>query len=502
MTKSNRRNESGQEMPELTMRDILAPLFRHRRIVIASFCCVFVAATLVAWIWAARYYVSTMQVVVEQDRSDPAITSAQIANVTSNKPITTDQVTSEVTLLQGEDMLRKVVASCGLAEDKWSPLDIFLPSDPQRRMAVRQESATRTLGKKIKVEAAATSDVIDVKYGRTGDPETPACVLQSLGKLYLEKHLQLQRPAGSSDFFSQETEKYRQALADSESRVAEFSRTAGVAAPDILRTDMAGQVATSEAALYQAKQAIAADEKRIENITQQMQATPARSSTTESSMAANLLLENLNTALLNSQVKRSQLLMKYDPDYPLVKEAEQEIAETQEAIASAEKQKYVNQTTDRDPTYELLRADKAKTEADLASEKATAGALVSSIQGMRTEMVNLDSDAVKQAALIREAKADEGNYLLYLNKREQERTSDALDQKRIANVAIAVPAVVPVLPAHSPWLVMFLGLVAAVIMSIGAAFVAEYLDPSFRTPEEVMETLKMPVLASMPKKAA
>ena len=78
MNKSNRTNESGQDMPELTLRDMLAPLFRQRRIVIVSFCCVFAAATMVAWIWAARYYVSAMQVVVEQDRSDPAITSAQV----------------------------------------------------------------------------------------------------------------------------------------------------------------------------------------------------------------------------------------------------------------------------------------------------------------------------------------------------------------------------------------------------------------------------------------
>jgi uncharacterized protein involved in exopolysaccharide biosynthesis len=502
MTRSNRSGKSGQEMPELTLRDLLAPLFRHRRIVIATFCCVFLAVIVVAWAWAARYYVSTMQVVVEQDRSDPAITSAQVANVNNNKPITMDQVTSEVSLLQGEDMLRKVVATCGLVDDKWSPLDVFLPSDTQRRMAMKQESATRTLAKKIKVEAAATSDVIDVQYGRTGEPEAPACVLQTLGKLYMEKHLQLQRPAGSTDFFAQETEKYRQSLGESESKLADFSRTAGVAAPDILRTDMAGQVATSEAALYQAKQAIAADQKRIENINEQMATTPARSSTSEASVSANLLLENLGASLLAAQVKRSQLLMKYDPEYPLVKEADAEIAENEAAIANAEKSKYINATTDRDPTYELLREDKAKTEADLAAQKATAGALVNSIQGMRAEMVTFDGDAVKQAALIREAKADEGNYLLYLGKREQERTSDALDLKRIANVAIAVPAVVPILPKYSPWLVMFLGLFAAVFVAIAVAFVAEYLDPSFRTPEEVMETLKMPVLASMPKRAA
>ncbi len=501
MNRSDRRDGSAQEMPEVTLRDILSPVFRHRRAVIISFCCVFVAATLVAWVWAARYYVSTMQVVVEQDRSDPAITSAQVANVNNNRPVTTDQVASEVALLQGDDMMRSIVATCGLVDDKWSPMEMF-STDPKRRLAMRQEGAARGLAKKIKVEAASTSDVIDVKYGRTGEPEVPACVLQTLGKLYLEKHLLLQRPAGASDFFATETDKYHAALTEAESRLADFSHTAGVAAPDILRTDMAGQVAAAQAALYQAKQAIAADGKRIENISQQLASTPARSSTVESSEAANLLLENLNATLLAGQLKRSELLMKYDPNYPLVKEADQEIAETKEAIANAEKAKYVNQTTDRDPTYELLREDKAKTEADLASQKATAAALVSSIQGMNAEMVSFDSDAVKQGALLREAKADEANYLLYLSKREQERTSDALDQKRIANVAIAVPAVVSLLPAHSPWLIMFLGLLGAVVIAIATAYIAEYLDPSFRTPDEVMETLKMPVLASMPKRAA
>ena len=75
MTKSNRRTGPEQEAQEISLRDMLSPLFRHRRIVIFSFCTVFVLATLFAWLWAAQYYVSTMQVVVEQDRSDPTVTS-------------------------------------------------------------------------------------------------------------------------------------------------------------------------------------------------------------------------------------------------------------------------------------------------------------------------------------------------------------------------------------------------------------------------------------------
>ena len=503
MNKSNGRERSGQEMPELSLRDILSPLFRHRRIVIGTFWGVFLLSIIVAWAWAARYYVANMQVVVEQDRSDPAITSAQVANVNNNRPVTTDQVTSEVALLLGDDMLRKVVTACGVVDDKRSVFDVFAPSDPQQRLAMREESAAKRLAKAIKVETAGTaSDVIDVKYGRVGEPEVPACVLQTLGKLYLEKHLQLQRPAGASDFFAQETEKYRQSLADAEARLTDFSKTAGVASPDILRGDMAKQIAISEATLYQTRQTIAADQKRIEEIDKQMAVTPARSATSEEAIPATDLMAQLQSTLLTEQLKRSQLMLKYADDYPLVKEIDEEIAETKAAISRAENANYMNKTSDRDPTYEFLRVDRAKTQTDLASQRATAAALATSIDGMKAQTVDFDADAVKQGALLREAKADEANYLLYLSKREQERTSDALDQKRIANVAIAVPPVTPILPAHSPWLVMFLGLFGAIVASIVAAYLAEYLDPSFRTPEEVTDTLKMPVLATMPKRAA
>jgi uncharacterized protein involved in exopolysaccharide biosynthesis len=186
----------------------------------------------------------------------------------------------------------------------------------------------------------------------------------------------------------------------------------------------------------------------------------------------------------------------------LVKEVDAEIAQTKEAIAEADKAKYLNTTTDRDPTFEYLRQDRAKTESDLASEQATAAALSTTIQGIRSEMVNLDAKAVQYEALQREAKANEQNYLLYLTKREQERTSDALDAKRIANVAIAVPAVVPASPAHSPFSIILNGFLLAILGGIVAGYLAELLDPSLRTPSEVEQLLNVTVLAAVPKRVA
>ena len=500
MNQTTSKKRIDDSLPEYTLRDILSPVFRHKQLVLTTFGSIFLLVILFVWLWVSNYYSTTVQIVVEQDRSDPAVTTGQNAAVQTGKEITTDQISSEIALLQGQDMMRSVVATCNLADKgRWSPSDLFLPSDPAQRKAAKAERAARGLAKGLKVDAEKTSHVIDVKYGSVGDPQTPACVLQNLSQLYLQKHIELRRPPGTSEFFAEQTQNYGKALAKDEEDLKEFGKKEGVSAPDVLRTNMATDVANSEASLYQARQGIAADKQRIKNDEAQLQSTKPRILTQQSTNADSNLLENLQANLLAAQVKRTQLLLKFEPTYPAVQEADQEIKETQDAIQKAESMKYVNETTDRDNTYEFLREDLAKTNSDLASQNATAGQLVDSINKMKAQMVDLDGKAVTQAALIRDEKADEANYLLYLGKREQERSSDALDQRRIADVAIAVPAVVPVLPAINPMLVLLIGFAFAWIAGFSSAFIAEYLDASFRTPAEVAETLKIPVVASIPK---
>ena len=148
---------------------------------------------------------------------------------------------------------------------------------------------------------------------------------------------------------------------------------------------------------------MAADEERIKAVDMQLQKTPERITTQQTSNAANLLLQQLEASLLTSELKRTQLLVKYDPSFPLVIEADEEIAKTQAAIKDAKELNYANHTTDRDPTYELLRQDVTKTKLDLASQRANATAIATSIQTMRSQMIDLDGKAVKQTALVREA---------------------------------------------------------------------------------------------------
>jgi len=233
-----------------------------------------------------------------------------------------------------------------------------------------------------------------------------------------------------------------------------------------------------------------------------MAGMPERSATARTSADADKLLEELQTQLLADQAKRAQLAMKYAPQYPLVREADQEIAATNAAIAVAQKTRYMTETTDRDPAYELLREDLAKTQADLASQQASAQASQKAIQSMQNQMVDLDQKAVAQQDLEREVKADEDNYLLYLSKREQERTSNALDQSKIGNVALAIPPSVPALPVYSDKAVVLVSILAAMLLALIMAYGTDYYDNSFQTPAQVIDSLGIPVVISMAKKTA
>jgi len=441
-----------------------------------------------------------MEILVNRERVDPSVTSETTTQAPLTLlPLTEEEINSEAELLVSPDLLKEVVLANNLQEPEKKTLtaSLFPPQDEEWYVS----KAVDHLAKGLNIEVVKKTNMIEVSY-KSKDPKVAYGVVDKLASLYMEKHLAVHRPTGSYEFFAKETEKYRQALADSETHLASFGNTEGVVAPDIQRTDLAQDAMNSVAAFHQAQQAIAAAQQRIREEEAQMKATPSRSSTQQVSNTAELLLQQLETNLLAARIKRTQLALKYDPSYPMVQEADQEIAATEAAIANAKNTNYVNETTDRDPMYELLREDIGRTQADLASEQATAATLQHSIRSMQEEMVSLDQKAVKQSDLLREVKADEANYLLYLSKREQERTSDALDQKRIGNVAIAEPPMMPVLPAYSPLLVMLVGCFLAICLSVGFAFVMDYLDSSFRTPAEVFETLRVPVLGFVPKQSA
>lgn len=487
-----------EDKVNFTLRDLAAPLFRRKRVLILTFLSVFAAATLLGLVRLQKYE-SHMAILVSRERLDPLV-STEATNQMANTPALTDQeVNSEAELLKSRDLLERVVLANGIQKPRSRSWLSFL--HPKETEADRVARAVRTLATQIQVDTPSKTNLIEVTYG-SSDPVLAYGVLNSLSSLYLEKHATVHRPPGSYQFFAQQAQNYKAALEDAEAGLRAFGQTQGVSDPNEQRADLAMQLSTAMGESHNIEQAIAADEQRIRIVQEQMKVTPQRLTTRQDTQAANLLLQNLGSSLLAAETKRTQLLLKYEPNYPLVQEADQEVAQAKAAIAEAEKNPYINQTTDRDPTFELLRENLAKDEADLAGQRASLEANRRGIEMMKAQMVKLGSQSLDEADLEREAKADEQNYLLYLSKREQERTSDALDRTRIENVAIAVPPAIPVLPTHSPAFILFVAFALATLVSFPMAYIVDYFDPSFHTPAQVIDTLGVPVVVAVPKRTA
>jgi uncharacterized protein involved in exopolysaccharide biosynthesis len=111
----------------------------------------------------------------------------------------------------------------------------------------------------------------------------------------------------------------------------------------------------------------------------------------------------------------------------------------------------------------------------------------------------LAEDAITQDDLLSARNAAQENHLLYVKKREEARMNDALDERGIVNVALAQEPVAPALPLSSAWSVLAMGLTAAALAGVAAAFAMDNLDPGFRDPDDVVNCLNLAVLASLPR---
>ncbi|MGD0471269.1 MAG: Wzz/FepE/Etk N-terminal domain-containing protein [Terriglobales bacterium] len=475
--------------PLPTLRDIIAVLFRQRWPMLAAFALVVIAVA-VSGVWVPKYE-AQMKILALRQRSDAMVTpSANAPDQFSNDQVSEEDLNSEVELLNSDDLLRKVVLTTGLAGQSGSSAD----SGSEVRIA----KAVRKLGKDLKIEPIRKTNVISVSY-QARDPQVAEEVLKALAAAYMEKHLEVHHPSGEFKFFDQQTERYQQGLNQAQENLTDFTKGTGVVSAELERDSALRQGEDFDSTARQAQTALLETEQRVRALQAQLQSIKPRMTTVVRNSDNPQLLEQLKSTLLNLELKRTELLTKYEPTYPLVQEVDQQIADAKAAIGAEENKPIRDETTDQNPDYQWVQAELTKALADLSGLKARAAAAAAVAAKYHEEAQQLGQNEIEQDNLLQAAKTQEANYLLYTQKREEARISDALDQRGILNVSLAEQPVVPALPKRSPLSIALLTLLLAGTFSLSTAFVLDFMDPTFRTPDELAGYLGTPVLAALPK---
>jgi uncharacterized protein involved in exopolysaccharide biosynthesis len=478
---------SRQPLP--TLRDIMAVLFRQRWPMLIAFVLVVVAVA-VSGVWIPKYE-AQMKILALRHRSDAMVTPTANAPVQfSNDQVSEEDLNSEVELLNSDDLLRKVVLTTGLDRQSGSSIG----SDN----AVRVAKEVRKLSRDLKIEPLRKTNVISVSY-EARDPKLAEEVLRALAAAYTEKHLEVHHPSGEFKFFDQQTEQYKQGLDQAQDKLTDFTKGTGVVSADLERDSALRQAGDFDSTARQAQTTVLETEQRVSALQAQLKSIKPRMTTVVRNSDNPQLLQQLKSTLLNLELKRTELLTKYEPTYRLVQEVDQQIAEAKSAISAEESKPIRDETTDQNPDYQWVQAELTKAQADLSGLKARAAAAAAMAAKYHEEAQRLGQSEIEQDNLLRAAKTQEANYLLYVQKREEARISDALDQRGILNVSLAEQPIVPALPRRSPLTVALLTLLLAGTFSLSTAFVLDFMDPTFRTPDELAGYLGTPVLAALPK---
>ncbi|HLV89113.1 MAG TPA: hypothetical protein VKV39_19170 [Candidatus Sulfotelmatobacter sp.] len=478
-----------------TMRELAMVLFRQR----AVFLCVatLVLASVVFYTLAGARYQSHLRVLVRPGRAEAPVSAQENAPLDlTHLAVTEEELNSEVELLRDDEVLRRVVEENGLGGHDW--LHFLRPHESREE---RVERAARHLAKKLHVEALKKTNLILVGYA-SDDPRLAARVLRSLENAYLGKHMVVHRPGGEVHFFEQQTEESRQRLEVAKKNLLQFTSNRRVIEAGQERDLALQKVSELDAGRRQTAIDLAETRERVTALQTELALLPERTTTQIRSSDNPELLKALKSSLLELQLKRTQLLTKFEPNHRLVKEVDEQIQQAQAAIAAERLTPVRDETTDKNSHYEWVKSELERSQIQLEALQARALATETQEAESRYAARQFGADAVTQDDLESAEKAAEENYLLYVKKQEQARMADALDQRGIVNVAIAEEPSAPALPVWSTWTLLLLGVAAAGVAGTGGAFAADYFSPRFRDPSEVVAYLNIPVLASLPRQGS
>lgn len=475
-----------------TLRDFVAIGFRHKRLLILCFGGL-VLGTIAAALMMPPKYQAVTKILVKRERVDPVVTPQRSDNMQVKEDISEEELNSEIELIESDDVLRQTVLACGLQQRKSMLAYIGIKRSEEEKIS----KAIIRLKAALHVELLKKSNIISLSYSAS-DPKTAAHVLDALSNSYIDKHLAVHRPVGQVKFFEQETDRYRQNLAEAEAQLKTFADGQGGVAPTLARDMTLQKLNDFSATLESTRAEMASTEQRIKDLEKQLGTTPDRLVTQVRTSDDVQTLEKMKTQLMTLELKRTELLTKYQPSYRLVQEVDTQIADTRTAIVAEQSKPLKEETSDQNTTYTWIRTELAKAKADYSALQARAAATQTIVGIYQQNARNLEEKGLIQQDLLRTAKTNEENYLLYLRKQEEARMAEALDERRILNVAIAERPNVPLVPTNSPLIFAFVGILLSATVSIGVVFAVEYMDPSFRTPSEVATELNIPVLASVP----
>ena len=423
----------------------------------------FIGATVLAtWIISARLtpvYESTAT--MDIDRQIPTgVVGQDAAREALNDA---DQfLATQMRLVQSDSVLRPVEARFHLRQQEHQPAAYEAGRGPEAPVAF----------KRLKVTRPPNTYLIQISY-QSENPQLAADAANAIVESYLEHiyNIRIRSSASLSTFMERQIEELKATMERSSQALARFERDLNVVSPEDKTNILAARLLQ-----------LNTDYTNMQS--ERLRKQAAWDSVREGSLDAALAtpqgesLRRLAEHLNDDREHVAEVNSYYGSNHPEYRRAQAKLKETEDA-------------------FEATRAEIARrVEVEFREASQREDMAREAVGGAKSEFDQMNARSFEYQALKREADADKTLYDELVRKIREAAINAGFQNSSVRIADPARPALKPVFP-DTP-LNLLLALLFSSLAAVAAAVVSDLLDKTIRDPEQVVRTLHIEVVGSLP----
>ena len=346
-----------------------------------------------------------------------------------------------------------------------------------------------------------------------GDPTTVALVTNTLASFYIEENLKARerQAAGTAEFLKAQLAETKQRLDEQEQRVSEFKRRhigelpqqmeANLGTLERLHTQLRLN-ADNQTRATERRQALSNQLAEAESLL----ATPALAAPVGGSGRPPSRSETIEARLAKSKEELAKLRTRFSDKYPDVVLLAAEISALERELADAEsrdpkrEEKALPQATPLTPYVLRLKEALSEVEGETKVLKGEDKRLRDAIATYQGRIENVPKREQEFRELSRDYESTRELYQSLLKRSEEAQLAESMEQRQKGEqFRVLDPAVPKPKPAAPNRVQLFvIALLGSLGLAAGAVVLAEKIDTSFHTIDDLRAFSPVPVLVSIP----
>ena len=493
----------GSDYRELTLEDIFR-LFKKRLALFISITLAVVVVTGIYLVFATPIYEAS--VTIKVDPTSQSSVSDLFTNSLTGSSVSRD-ISTEVELIKSRTNIEEIITELDLVNRVYS-------SEARERLISEGYtekdlvmSLTRSISSMITVSPVKDTRIVRVSV-QNKDPVLARDIANTLAMVYNRKLAELSKRdlTRKREFIEAQIPLLEKDLKESTDMMRNFKEETGIYVLD-KHSDLLFQMLSSYDKQYNELK-ISAEEKKAEIQTYQgmlddFDGTDSRDVKsmwiqTSESFSVNPVLTSLRQSLSKLQVELASLQEQYPLTDQRVKSKITEISKTESLITDEVKNEFI--TSGRgmtlNPAYQQILTGVITAEANLQILEASINAVADMREQYQIELRSLPLKEQQLLDLQRQITVKESLYTLLLERLEEAKISEAAV---VGNAAIVDPATIPQSAVKpNKRLSLAIGGVLGIFLGMLMVFLAEYLDKTLKTEEEIERFSRQPIIGRIP----